>query len=259
MKFDVTVNANKSLRDLQEHLNKRIANVATEVGRAVADQTATEVKRRLGGARSGWVRIYYEAINFLESIEGDEWAVAGLSERSDLFKLCPANESLLEFPEYPPDSTTQTLASNQPWPVDLVPTIRGSYPGKAVIRPSSPTEVETYRQARLANLPNVIALLEEQGATIDDSPGAMPHVDRVYADIQYLAHRLEKGFADFPRIPHWGPALSSLRANGEKWASRPEVRRLVENAILGKEPGKVATMSPALVAELARIRASTWS
>ena len=249
------------LKELLADIPRRVKNTATEVGRAVSEQTAIEVQRRLGG-RGGWIRIYSNSIIFLEGVEGGEWAIAGLNEtRPDLFEY-PAENSLLFFGapnESDTGGLTSIMANENPWPIDVIPPLKGAYPTTATVQMHDPGTVETHREARLRSLSGVIELLQAAGGKVDENPEALVLIDRVYADIAYMARRLELGFHGYPRIPHWGPTLSKAASSGDQWASTPTVLRLVENAIKGKEPGKVATMSPTRAAELARIREASWS
>lgn len=249
------------LRELLADIPRRVKNTATEVGRAVSAQTAIEVQRRLGG-RGGWIRVYYNSIIYLEGVNGGEWAIAGLNEtRPDLFEY-PAENSLLFFGSGNESDTggiSSIMANENPWPIDIIPALKAPYPTTAIVQMHDPGTVETYREARLRNLAGVIEMLQAAGGQVDLAPEALVYIDRVYADIAYMAKRLELGFHGYPRIPHWGPALSKAAASGEQWASTPAVLRLVENAVKGKEPGKVATMTPARSAELARIREASWS
>jgi len=252
---------NLSKADLKKILNdlpRRMKNVATAVGRAVSEQTAEEVTKRLEG-HGGWIAdVYKKAITYYEDAEGGHWAVAGYAEtRPDLFEW-PAESSLLMMTQYPEDSPSSILANYQPWPIDVIPALTSAYPGKAEVRIYDPGTVSTYRDARLRNLPTVIAALNEV-AQVDESEGALVTVERVYADVKYMAKRLELGFNGYPRVPHWGPASSALASSGERWATSPPVLRLIEAAVKGKEPGKVATMSPSKAEEFARIRKASWS
>jgi hypothetical protein len=256
MKIHLKKTAGPDLKELARDLPRRLHNVGTEVGRAISENMAEEVKKRLAG-RGGWIKIYYDALIYLEGQEGNNWAVAGLSERDDLFEF-PAENSLLTITGYPEGSAAATLANYQPWPIDVIPPLTKAYEGTAVLQMHDPGTVKTYREARLRNLPTVVDALNEV-AQVDQSGDTLVEVERIYADIAYMARRLELGFDGYPRVPHWGPAASAASAKGDRWATSPDVMRLVESAVKGKEPGTVTTMSPAQAAELARIREATWS
>ena len=261
MKIKITKTSGPDLQALLKDIPRRVKNVATEVGRAVSEQTATEVKRRLGG-HGGWVRIYYNSIIFREGMDGDNWAVAGINETHPKLFEDSAETTLLNFDSASArdvNSLVSIVANNNPWPIDVIPVIEGGYPGTATVRMYDQGTVETIREARLRNLPGVIEALKAAGGRVDESGDNILMIDRLYADLAYMAKRLELGFHGYPRIPHWGPAASKLAAQGEKWASTPSVLRLLERAVKGKEPGKVATMSPAQASELVRIREASWS
>jgi hypothetical protein len=243
-------NINKMLEDLP----RRIKNVGREVGRAFSEQIAAEVKRRLGG-RKGWVKIYRDAIIYKESPSGDSWAVAGLDDQHpNLFEF-PAETSLLYFAG---NGRGNIPAGNNPWPIDVIPPLKEGYDDTARVEMHDPGTVENYRQARMLNLPGVIDALNEVGS-VDTSGDTLVMIDKVYADIAWLARRLELGFQGYPRVPHWGPAASAASSQGDKWVSTSLVHIAVDNALQGAESAEVPQMSKAEADELARIREATWS
>jgi len=243
-------NLDKLIADLPE----RIKNVGREVGRAFSEQLAKEVKKRLAG-RSGWVKIYHDAILYRETPRGDQWAVAGLdNQHPELFKF-PAASSLLTFTG---NGRGSIPAEYNPWPIDVIPVLKEGYDDTAVIKMYDPGTVETYRQARLLNVPSVVSALSEVGS-VDTSGDTLVMIDQVYADIAWLARRLELGFDGYPRIPHWGPAASAAATQGDKWVSTSLVRIAVDFALQGVESAEVPQMSKAEAAELALIREATWS
>ena len=249
------------LRELRDDLARRVKNVGTEAGRALAERAQEEVQKRLSG-HTGWVKIYRDAIIFRENDEGDHWAVAGYTtQRPDLFEY-PAETTLLTIkdPGEGDESTNPTLilSQNQPWPIDVIPALTSAYPGVAEVKAYDAGTVETYRAARLGNLDNVITALKNI-VQVDESVGAYPAFQRVYADIAYLARRLELGYAGYPRVPHWGPTVGAMKSQGERWVQNPSVLRLVESALKGEDPVEVTKMSKAEAEEFARIRAASWS
>lgn len=259
IKFNKTQDSDL-LAELLADLPRRMKNVATEVGRAVTAKTEEEVKKRLSG-RGGWVQIYHDAIIYRESPEGNHWAVAGYTTaHPELFKY-PAKTSLLtvsgigNLPEG--QNPSLVISQYQPWPIDVIPALTMAYPGKAEIKMYDEGTVETYREAAVRNLPAIREAIENTGFKIDED--GFPSWDEVYADIAFMARRLELGYTGYPRVPHWGPAGSALQSQGVRWATAPAVLKLIESALRGEDPVEVAKMSSAQAAEFARIRAASWS
>jgi hypothetical protein len=236
---------------LKKELARRLENAGRHMGREVANQVTKAVKSRLQG--SGWIKIYREAIFYRETPDGTEWAVAGLSQEENLFRF-PATNSLAAFTA---TGDGRWPAEYNPWPIDMIPA--ASYRGTTIVVRSAPeSTVEDYRAARANNLPTLLAVLAEQNISVN--PTGLPTADGgVYADIAYLAHRLELGYPGFPRVPHWGPAAAVAESSGERWLSSPELLRVVESAIKGVEPNEVPQMTKAESSALARLREATWS
>lgn len=250
MKFKLTGKWNAAAQSFQKDITKRLENVGRHLGRQLSENTAYEVTKRLKG--SGWIQIYRDAIIYRETPDGSEWAVAGLSDEENLFKF-NAYRSLASFT---PTGDGRWPAEYNPWPIDMIPP--ANYRGTSlIVRIASGTVVEEYRAARARNLPTLLQALANQNISVRDE--GLPVVDNgVFADIAYLANRLELGYPGFDRIPHWGPAASVVERSGDSWLGEMQLLRLVDDAIKGKEPDKVAQMSRAEASDLARLRELTW-
>lgn len=253
MKISFTGKPKGDLKTLQADIEKRITNVGRHLGRHVADNTTREVQRRLKG--SGWIRIYRQAIIYRETPDGGEWAVAGLAEltnRPELFRNL-ASTSLAAFS---PTGDGRWPSEYNPWPLDMIPA--AFYRGSTILVRNAPeATVEGERGKRARNLPTLLRVLSERGIAVRDD-GLPVAENGIFADIAYLARRLELGYPGFPRIPHWGPAASTAEAAGNRWLKEPNLLRLVEGAIKGAEPGEVPQMSRAEASDLARLREATW-
>lgn len=249
MKINLDGEVSAGLLALKNDLRQRLDNVGRQLGRTLAEKITDEVKGRLQGG--GWIKLYRDSILYRETPEGTEWSVAGLSKQENLFKF-PAATSLVAFT---PTGDGRWPAEYNPWPIDMIPA--ANYRGTSVVVRSAPeSTVEGYRAARANNLPALLAVLAEQNISVD--PEGFPNVAGVYADIAYLARRLELGYPGFPRIPHWGPASGAAESSGPRWLTSPDVLRLVEEAINGQVPIEVPLMSKAEASELARLREVTW-
>lgn len=253
MKFTIKTTGGKALKKLAADVQSRIENVGRAVGRSISDHATHEVQKRLSGG--GWIRIYREAIQFLESTKGDNWAIVGLSE-TELSEF-PADESL-GYVSGDGGILAAYQAPGAGWPLDLIPPVKEGY--KSIIVQMAPASaVEEQRAAKLRILPNVIGLLGAAGFSVDTTWQLPVYAaNGIFADIAYLARRLELGASGFPRVAHWGPTTSKMRSDADSWATDPATLRLVEKALKGKEPGRVAEMSEAYAADLARLRAATW-
>jgi hypothetical protein len=249
MKFKLDVKRNAALKAFEGELKERLANVGRHLGRQLSTKTTRTVRKRLKG--SGWIRLYRDAIIYKETPDGDEWAVAGLSQE-EISKF-PADKSLASFS---PTGDGRWPAEYNPWPIDMIPpaTYRGT---SLIVRSASESRVEEYRAARARNLPTLLQVLAESNIIVQEE-GLPVAENGTFADIAYLARRLELGYPGFDRIPHWGPAASVLERSGDAWLGEPKLLQLVEDAIKGKGPSQVAQMSGAEASDLARLREATW-
>ena len=238
------------IKSFEAALEARLRNVGRHVGRQVASQATQRVKRRLRG--TGWIRLYRDSIFFRETPEGGEWAVAGLVQQDNLAQF-PAETSLASFT---PSGDGRWPSEYNPWPIDVIPP--AYYRGTTlVVRNAPESTVEEYRGARIQNLPTLHKVLAERGIRV--IPNGLPVADNgVFADIAYLARRLELGYPGFKRVAHWGPAASETESNIERWMKDPKLLAMVDDAIMGATPGEVPTMSQAEASDLARLREATW-
>ncbi|MDX1486860.1 MAG: hypothetical protein R3268_01570 [Acidiferrobacterales bacterium] len=253
MTFHAQFKSDFPLDKISKDLDRRFHNAKRAIGRKLAQEVTKEVLKRVPPG-AGWLDIYRKAITYRESEDGMQWAVFGMSE----IKLQdpPAETSLLAFQGN--DEFTAILSPYNPWPVDLIPPIAGGYKGNAVVRNVAASEVEAARD-RLNPLRGVIEkALSDAGATVMPPEFLVEILGKVYADIAYMAKRMELGYDGFPRIPHWGPAASKLNTMAERWAGQSESTEEVHSAFRGANLPSVSTMSQAEARSLARIRDASW-
>jgi len=247
----VNVSVTSNMEQVFADLPRRMANMGRVIGRELAARTAHEVKKRIPGG--GWLSIYRDAIDFFESTEGREWAVAGMAPIE--LKNPPAEKTLIGFEGK--EALGKIMEAYNPWPVDLLPAIQGGFEGPVVARAASPADVEDERKRIALLMPTIRAALIDAGAKIFDK--GTPHISgRVYADIAFLARKLELGYEGFPHIPHWTPASSKLRTNYENWTADPAVISKVAKALSGADLANVTTMSAEEAATLRKLRKATW-
>ena len=235
-----------------ETMDERIQKVGQVWGRALAKNTKKGVLSRIPGG-TVWLSIYKEAIEYLESEDGREWAVAGISEIE--LSQPPADASFLIFGG---TDAGQIMAPYNPWPMSRVMGLgKGSY-GTIEVRPASADAIEARAEEIRVIAANVTIALRDAGYepsplyTIRDSGG------KAYIDLVYLARAMELGIGQsgMPRRPHWGPAASDLASRGESWARRAKSQ--VAAAFENLDMPDVETMSGATQTKLASKRKETW-
>jgi hypothetical protein len=198
-----------------------------EVAREVAVQVAAEVKSKI--PTGGWFSIYRDAIEFFEHDE-KAWAVAGLYP-SALTKF-PAEETQLEFSGE--SKFAVIMAAQNPWTIDMIPALSGGYPAKATAKHASPSEIAAHRARLTTVISSVRDALLAAGGAIESS--GLPRINgQVYADIGFLALRLEHGLGGLPRKPVWLKTWNELRAKIDDWAAVPAP--LVKQILSGDSTG----------------------
>lgn len=196
---------------------KRIRAGQTAAGRALAEPFLKAVKKRVKMSETpdqphtAWVKLYKDALVWLETKDGLGWAVAGFS----LTKLqtVPAATTQIKFM----DGGGQVIDVVRPyiWTVDTLPAISGGYRADAIVRPASQSEMESHRATLQPELPRIIEQLKNAGAQVID---AFPTVNgQVLMDLKFLQLRMEHGLGGFPRVPHWRPAVSEAKNKAKGW------------------------------------------
>jgi hypothetical protein len=216
-----------SAEELRAQIESRLDRAARVAGRAASDNVAKEVKRRIPDS-GGWYTIYRNAIDYKEDPTSPRWSVGGLSEIK--YSAIPVDESLVEFEGK--DAFGSILAAYNPWPLDIIPPIKEGYSDNIVTRMAGEGGVESERDRLLPLLPLIKEALEEAGATLGDDSTFLVISGRIYADIAFLARRLELGYSGFPHIPHWSIAIAKLRSDMGKWLSQDGVAEQI-NEIIG--------------------------
>lgn len=249
-RFDVTFSEDP--RKLSAALGRRLKNVQTVIGRTLAERTSEAVKSKIPTG-SNWLTIYKNSITYRESEDGDSWAVAGLATFD--ITTVPAKTTLIGFQGS--DEYGSILKPYNPWPIDAVPAIAGGYKDTVVARQVSEQAV-TAARSRIDNLISVIkAALVDRGAQILDGQPAVI-AGKTYADLAYLAERLELGLDGAVKKPHWGPAAAKLTASAEAWIKDKQALDLIGLALSGGQLPSALTMSAAEAEQLAKIREATW-
>lgn len=252
------VRRNGSPKTFKKELLARVRAAQKLTGRAIAEGLTDEVlsgaKLRGGGIETNkqWIKLYREAIRFIEAADGQRWAVAGVSPTS--LATVPAAATQIKFM----DGGGRVIDVVRPyvWTVDTLPAISGGYRADAVVRPASQSEVTAHRETLRGELPRIIEQLEGAGAQVIDG---FPTVDgTVLMDLKFLQLRLEHGLGGFPRSPHWTPAARQASNKAKEWigSKRGEIQKALETGQTSKPPHK---MTKALEKMLEKVRDTSWT
>jgi hypothetical protein len=206
----ITVDDGAVRRDI-EHLKNRLIPAAREASLAATKEFAERLRKRVQDMipnKGGWYDIYKRSIVLNETKEG-HWELT-TEVREILPAAVPAETSVVTIstisdttkPELA--AVVQKIATKGYWTVDTIPAIDGGLPARAKITPASPGEVEYFRRARLLDRPDLDRRIGELGIKVLKFDANLPFVNgRVFADVPFLALRLEYGYGGFPKTPIW--------------------------------------------------------
>lgn len=236
----------------------RVRAAQKVTGRAIAEGLTDEVLKgaqlRDGGVETNkqWIKLYREAIRFLEGADGQRWAVAGVSPSS--LTTVPAAATQIKFMSG--GGRVIDVVRPYVWTVDTLPAIANGYKADAIVRPASESEVSAHRETLRPELPRIIEQLENAGAQVI---AGFPTVNgAVLMDLKFLQLRLEHGLGGFPRSPHWTPATRQAANKAKEWisAKRGDIQKALET---GKVPKPSHEMSKTLEKMLERVRKTSWT
>lgn len=225
MKLNVSVKTNVDLNKLLERapqIGKKVYSAATK---AIADRLAEEIVRKIP-AGSGWLDIYRNSFRVRETADG--WEVCGLCDVP--LSQYPWDSSMISV--LGDDPIASVLSSYNPWPIDLIPAIDGGYNATAVVTSRTTGEVQQRREYLVVIIDNVRDAVRAAGGTIVSNEAPVFN-GQSFPDIQFLANRLEKGYGDFPHIPHISPAISLAQRDGVEWAA-PAVQEALRSSFKGE-------------------------
>lgn len=239
------------IKKFQKDGMRRVRAAQKVAGRAIAEGVLKEVLDRVPKGEK-WLDLYREALRYLESPDGERWAVAGVSPTK--LTTVPADATQIKFP----DGGGSLVDIVRPfiWTVDTLPAISGGWPGNVVVRPASTLEVNKHRETVRPELPRIIEQLQNAGANVIDG---FPVVNgQVLMDLKFLQLRLEHGLGGFPRVPHWKPAARQAANKAEEWvnAKKAEIEDAMEK---GKVNDPEHTMEPGLEKLLELVRDTSWT
>lgn len=254
MKINTRPGKNADLKALAKALPKRVQNVQRAIGHSIAEHISKTVQSKIP-TRGGWYSIYRNAITYRGTADATEWSVAGLAEIE--LSDPPATTTLVAFAGL--DALGAALKPFNPWVIDLIPPVVGGYRDAVLARIANESSVDAERDRLAPLLPNVVDLLTSAGGRIGNDADPVIISGRTYADIAFMARRLEVGISGFPRVPHWGPAAGKAASNMEAWMGSPKITGDVTKAFSGVEIPAVNVMSKAEATNLAQLREATWA
>ena len=199
-------------KTLKKRMLERFQAAKKVHGRALAKGLLEEVIKRVPEGEA-WLKLYRDALRYLESTDGERWAVAGVSPTK--LTTVPADATQIKFL----DGGGKIIDVLRPfvWTVDTLPAIAGGYKADVVIRHASPSEMDGHRKKLRPMLPELVESLEAAGANVIDG---FPRVNgTVLMDLKFLQLRLEHGLGGFPRVPHMKPAARAAKNKAHAWVS----------------------------------------
>jgi hypothetical protein len=229
IRFGFTQDIDKILDQL-ETLPDRLALAEQEAGAMISARLADEVRKKIPSG-GGWLDIYRDAIEYIELGKGN-YGILGVAEVS--FTNLEAETTLLWFQGG--DQASQVLAQYNPWPIDALPAVKGGIASDALVKPASESEVTHHRQRIAGSLSSIVALIARVGANVDPN-GLVSINGQVFADLDFMARRLEFGLGGFPKVPHWLPALQTV----DKIVHSEGVAKVLKKAL---EEGRRGAKSP---------------
>jgi len=224
MSFESNIKSN----DLRKEIQSRLKRAATVAGRAASHRVAEEVRRRIPN-RGGWYLIYRDAIDYKEDPSELRWTVDGLADVK--LSALPADETLVDFEGK--DQPGAVLQPYNPWPLDLIPTLVGGYKDSIVTRMAGEGAAEAARERITPLLEIIRTQLADIGADLGNDATILVIGGKIYADIAFLARRLELGYSGFPHIPHWSIAIANARSDMGKWLTQGKTAAEINKIING--------------------------
>ncbi len=194
-----------------KELVKEIEQLKTSVpaaGKVAMQSSAKELAYRLRDRvvalipnDGGWYDIYKKSIVVVE-VAKDRFEVEARVNEIDYGSIV-ADRSLIWISSG--DDVAGVLSQHSPWTLDTIPAVTDGFSGDMLVRPSSESETDFHRRARLAEMIEIRSQLATIGRTPQAFDATLPKINgKVLADVPFLAQRLEYGLGGFPRTIIWG-------------------------------------------------------
>ncbi len=228
-------------KNIARDVERRMKAARDELARQAASNVADAVVKKIPSG--GWYTIYREAIQYFESADGTRWGVAGLYPAA--LSRFDASESQVIFSGS--SQVAQIMASRNPWTIDMIPAYTGGYRAQAIVKHASVSEIDSHRKRLEGVIDEVKTELLTAGGAIE-LRGLPVIAGKVFADIAFLAMRLEHGLGGLPRRPVWLKTWNELRSKLPGWEREALPR--IEYVLRGSP---TRTPLPAMPEELLRI------
>lgn len=197
-------------KNVGRKIERRMQAARDELARQAVSKIADAVRQKIPSG--GWFTIYREAIEYFESADGKRWGVAGLYPSA--LSRFDASESQVIFSGA--SQVAQLMAARNPWPIDMIPAYTGGYRAQAIVKHASVSEIDSHRKRLEGVIAEVKQELLSAGGAIE-LRGLPVIAGKVYADIAFLAMRLEHGLGGLPRRPVWLKTWNDLRNKMPGW------------------------------------------
>lgn len=192
-------------KELQAEIN-RLRTAIPEAAEAGGGAALKELMERLRDRviqmipnKGGWYDLYKKSIKVVDKGSDQYELTTTVAEIS--FGDIDAENSVITISG--DDEASILIGQNGPWTVDTLPALADGINGTLQATPDV-SEVNTIRTRQLANRSSIVNKLKNLGVTVLPFDGTLPKVNgRVYADVPFLAMRLEYGLGGFPRTPIW--------------------------------------------------------
>jgi hypothetical protein len=188
-----------NLSSMRRNVQKAVDAASVVIGTKLAEALLVEVLKRIPKT-DVWTKLYRNSLR----VE---------VQPPDVFLLVADTDADLQT--FPADKTAvfvegdnvvaSILKRYNPWPIDMLPAIKGGATIDLRTVPSGLAETNKLRENLLPEMEAVKEALSKEGFTVEN--GGIPVFNgRTYFDLKFMAMRLEHGLGPFKPTPHWGPA-----------------------------------------------------
>lgn len=211
----------KDLSKIVPAFQKAIGEAQRQAVIAASHKLLGEVRRRIPD-EGGWYDIYKDALKVVE-VDG---VIKVVGDAEIAITTMPADKTVL-FVEGN-SAAAIVLQVQNPWPVDMLPAIKGGLKASVRAVPSSISETNTLRERLFPQMSVIKKALVDAGATVIDN--GIPKINgKTYVDMNFLSLRLEHGLGPFSRLPHWRPAANKAKDFLREVA--PEIQSLLDKTL----------------------------
>ena len=189
------------LRKSLETLKTTIPAAAKAAGRVslkeLAEKTAQRVRDMIPD-EGGWYDIYRDSIRVVE-LTPDQYEVEANTIEMNYGSL-QADRSLLWLTGG--DDVARLMATENPWTVDTLPSVKDGITTELIVRPASESETDFHRRRHRSNASELKKTLNTLNKPLQENELAVIN-GRTLADVPFLVLRMEYGLGGFPRLPIW--------------------------------------------------------